>query len=126
MIPEGGQYIKIAISKIRKTYRKNAQLTIDDVVFTSTADAKTYTYTWSVNGEKTKNILNEGDKVEAPKPASIGGKEFTGWVTTSTVDANKNLSMRKLTQLQLPTEHITQCLQQKLRMEAKMGKESRL
>lgn len=90
MIPEGGQYIKIAISKnSKKPTEKNAQLTIDDVVFTSTADAKTYTYTWSVNGEKTQNILNEGDKVEAPKPASIGGKEFTGWVTTSTVDANK-------------------------------------
>ncbi len=89
MIPEGGQYIKIAISKnSKKPTSKSAQLTIDDVVFTSTADAKTYTYTWSVNGEETQNILNEGDKVEAPKPASIGGKEFTGWVTTSTVDAN--------------------------------------
>ena len=64
--------------------------------FTSTADAKTYTYTWSVNGEKTQNILNEGDKVEAPKPASIGGKEFTGWVTTSTVDANKKPEYAKV------------------------------
>lgn len=97
MIPEGGQYIKIAISKnSKKPTEKNAQLTIDDVVFTSTADAKTYTYTWSVNGEKTKNILNEGDKVEAPKPASIGGKEFTGWVTTSTVDANKKPEYAKV------------------------------
>ncbi|MCI6224611.1 MAG: hypothetical protein MR656_05795 [Bacteroidales bacterium] len=66
------------------------------MVFTSTADAKTYTYTWSVNGEKTQNILNEGDKVEAPKPASIGGKEFTGWVTTSTVDANKKPEYAKV------------------------------
>ena len=97
MIPEGGQYIKIAISKkSKKPTEKNAQLTIDDVVFTSTADAKTYTYTWSVNGEKTQNILNEGDKVEAPKPASIGGKEFTGWVTTSTVDANKKPEYAKV------------------------------
>ena len=97
MIPEGGQYIKIAISKNSiKPTEKNAQLTIDDVVFTSTADAKTYTYTWSVNGEKTQNILNEGDKVEAPKPASIGGKEFTGWVTTSTVDANKKPEYAKV------------------------------
>lgn len=97
MIPEGGQYIKIAISKnSKKPTSKNAQLTIDDVVFTSTADAKTYTYTWSVNGEKTQNILNEGDKVEAPKPASIGGKEFTGWVTTSTVDANKKPEYAKV------------------------------
>ena len=97
MIPEGGQYIKIAISKnSKKPTSRNAQLTIDDVVFTSTADAKTYTYTWSVNGEKTQNILNEGDKVEAPKPASIGGKEFTGWVTTSTVDANKKPEYAKV------------------------------
>lgn len=97
MIPEGGQYIKIAISKnSKKPTETNAQLTIDDVVFTSTADAKTYTYTWSVNGEKTQNILNEGDKVEAPKPASIGGKEFTGWVTTSTVDANKKPEYAKV------------------------------
>ena len=97
MIPKGGQYIKIAISKnSKKPTSKNAQLTIDDVVFTSTADAKTYTYTWSVNGEKTQNILNEGDKVEAPKPASIGGKEFTGWVTTSTVDANKKPEYAKV------------------------------
>ena len=97
MIPKGGQYIKIAISKNSiKPTEKNAQLTIDDVVFTSTADAKTYTYTWSVNGEKTQNILNEGDKVEAPKPASIGGKEFTGWVTTSTVDANKKPDYAKV------------------------------
>ena len=97
MIPEGGQYIKIAISKnSKKPTEKNAQLTIDDVVFTSTADAKTYTYTWSVNGEKTQNIMNEGDKVEAPKPASIGGKEFTGWVTTSTVDANKKPEYAKV------------------------------
>lgn len=97
MIPEGGQYIKIAISKnSKKPTEKNAQLTIDDVVFTSTADAKTYTYTWSVNSEKTQNILNEGDKVEAPKPASIGGKEFTGWVTTSTVDANKKPEYAKV------------------------------
>ncbi len=97
MIPEGGQYIKIAISKnSKKPTSTNAQLTIDDVVFTSTADAKTYTYTWSVNGEKTQNILNEGDKVEAPKPASIGGKEFTGWVTTSTVDANKKPEYAKV------------------------------
>lgn len=97
MIPEGGQYIKIAISKkSKKPTERNAQLTIDDVVFTSTADAKTYTYTWSVNGEKTQNILNEGDKVEAPKPASIGGKEFTGWVTTSTVDANKKPEYAKV------------------------------
>ena len=97
MIPGGGQYIKIAISKnSKKPTEKNAQLTIDDVVFTSTADAKTYTYTWSVNGEKTQNILNEGDKVEAPKPASIGGKEFTGWVTTSTVDANKKPEYAKV------------------------------
>lgn len=97
MIPEGGQYIKIAISKnSKKPTEKNAQLTIDDVVFTSTADAKTYTYTWSVNGEKTQNILKEGDKVEAPKPASIGGKEFTGWVTTSTVDANKKPEYAKV------------------------------
>ena len=96
-IPKGGQYIKIAISKNSiKPTEKNAQLTIDDVVFTSTADAKTYTYTWSVNGEKTQNILNEGDKVEAPKPASIGGKEFTGWVTTSTVDANKKPEYAKV------------------------------
>lgn len=96
-IPKGGQYIKIAISKnSKKPTEKNAQLTIDDVVFTSTADAKTYTYTWSVNGEKTQNILNEGDKVEAPKPASIGGKEFTGWVTTSTVDANKKPEYAKV------------------------------
>lgn len=97
MIPKGGQYIKIAISKkSKKPTSKNAQLTIDDVVFTSTADAKTYTYTWSVNGENTQNILNEGDKVEAPKPASIGGKEFTGWVTTSTVDANKKPEYAKV------------------------------
>ena len=97
MIPKGGQYIKIAISKnSKKPTSKNAQLTIDDVVFTSTADAKTYTHTWSVNGEKTQNILNEGDKVEAPKPASIGGKEFTGWVTTSTVDANKKPEYAKV------------------------------
>lgn len=96
-IPKGGQYIKIAISKNSiKPTEKNAQLTIDDVVFTSTADAKTYTYTWSVNGEKTQNILNEGDKVEAPKPASIGGKEFTGWVTTATVDANKKPEYAKV------------------------------
>ena len=97
MIPKGGQYIKIAISKnSKKPTSKNAQLTIDDVVFTSTADAKTYTYIWSVNGEETQNILNEGDKVEAPKPASIGGKEFTGWVTTSTVDANKKPEYAKV------------------------------
>ena len=50
----------------------------------------TYTYTWMVNGaEVKKSVLKEGTAVEAPaNPENIDGKVFTGWVTTSTVDAN--------------------------------------
>lgn len=49
-----------------------------------------YTYTWMVNGaEVKKSVLKEGTAVEAPaNPENIDGKVFTGWVTTSTVDAN--------------------------------------
>lgn len=51
----------------------------------------TYTYTWMVNGAEVKKlVLKAGAAVEAPaNPENIDGKEFTGWVTTSTVDANK-------------------------------------
>lgn len=50
----------------------------------------TYTYTWMVNGVKVKkSVLKEGAAVEVPaNPENIDGKEFTGWVTTATVDAN--------------------------------------
>lgn len=50
----------------------------------------TYTYTWMVNGaEVKKSVLKEGAAVEVPaNPENIDGKEFTGWVTTATVDAN--------------------------------------
>lgn len=49
-----------------------------------------YTYTWMVNGaEVKKSVLKEGAAVEVPaNPENIDGKEFTGWVTTATVDAN--------------------------------------
>ena len=50
----------------------------------------TYTYTWMVNGaEVEKSVLKAGAAVEVPaNPENIDGKEFTGWVTTATVDAN--------------------------------------
>lgn len=49
-----------------------------------------YTYTWMVNGaEVEKSVLKAGAAVEVPaNPENIDGKEFTGWVTTATVDAN--------------------------------------
>lgn len=48
-----------------------------------------YTYTWSVNGKVAHtSVITEGEAVVPPAdPEPIGGKVFTGWVTTSTVDA---------------------------------------
>lgn len=48
-----------------------------------------YTYTWSVNGKVAQtSVITEGEAVVPPaNPESIGGKVFTGWVTTPTVDA---------------------------------------
>ena len=48
-----------------------------------------YTYTWSVNGKVTQtSTITEGEAVVPPaNPEPIGGKVFTGWVTTPTVDA---------------------------------------
>lgn len=48
-----------------------------------------YTYTWSVNGKVAQtSTITEGEAVVPPAdPEPIGGKVFTGWVTTPTVDA---------------------------------------
>lgn len=48
-----------------------------------------YTYTWSVNGKVAQtSIITEGEAVVPPADLEpIGGKVFTGWVTTPTVDA---------------------------------------
>lgn len=48
-----------------------------------------YTYTWSVNGKVAQTTtITEGEAVVPPAdPEPIGGKVFTGWVTTPTVDA---------------------------------------
>ena len=48
-----------------------------------------YTYTWSVNGKVAQtSAITEGEAVVPPAaPEPIGGKVFTGWVTTPTVDA---------------------------------------
>ena len=48
-----------------------------------------YTYTWSVNGKVAQtSAITEGKAVVPPAdPEPIGGKVFTGWVTTPTVDA---------------------------------------
>ena len=48
-----------------------------------------YTYTWSVNGKVAQtSSITEGEAVVPPAaPEPIGGKVFTGWVTTPTVDA---------------------------------------
>lgn len=48
-----------------------------------------YTYTWSVNGKVAQtSTITEGEAVVSPAdPEPIGGKVFTGWVTTPTVDA---------------------------------------
>ena len=48
-----------------------------------------YTYTWSVNGKVAQtSVITEGEAVVPPaNPEPIGGKVFTGWVTTPTVDA---------------------------------------
>lgn len=48
-----------------------------------------YTYTWSVNGKvEQTSVITEGEAVVPPAdPEPIGGKVFTGWVTTPTVDA---------------------------------------
>ena len=47
-----------------------------------------YTYTWSVNGKVAQtSAITEGEAVVPPAdPEPIGGKVFTGWVTTPTVD----------------------------------------
>lgn len=48
-----------------------------------------YTYTWSVNGKvaHTSAITEDEAVVPPADPEPIGGKVFTGWVTTPTVDA---------------------------------------
>ena len=48
-----------------------------------------YTYEWSVNGKVAQTtVITEGEAVVPPAdPEPIGGKVFTGWVTTPTVDA---------------------------------------
>lgn len=48
-----------------------------------------YTYEWSVNGKVAQtSVITEGEAVVPPaNPEPIGGKMFTGWVTTPTVDA---------------------------------------
>lgn len=48
-----------------------------------------YIISWSVNGKVVKEeTLLHGTSLTAPNVEPIDGKVFTGWVTTSTVDAN--------------------------------------
>lgn len=64
----------------------------------------TYTINWSVNGAivKTDKNVVEGTEITAPEVSAIGDMEFTGWVTSETVESDAtpayvNLSNLKAT-----------------------------
>ncbi len=64
-----------------------AQARISTITISYEANKK-YTITWNVNGEVVKSEeLKVGTSVEVPKVDPICGKEFYGWATTSSVDA---------------------------------------
>lgn len=60
-----------------------------DIVLKEEPVVNTYEINWSVNGNIVKTeTYDEGTTVTPPTVDAIEGKVFTGWVTTSTVDAD--------------------------------------
>ena len=75
----------------RYTNPQNYDMPSANVQFRANCDPiPTYTIAWSVNGTIVKSEeLKEGATVTAPAtPEDINDKTFTGWVETSTVDAD--------------------------------------
>ncbi len=97
-IPSGGKYFRISISEnSTKPSKKNAQLTIDDVVFTySTA---TYTVTYDCNdgeGCPTEPVTGivEGNSITLPTAPTREHYAFGGWFDgTTTYDAGASYTV---------------------------------
>ena len=117
-IPSGGQYFQIAISpNSTKPSSKNAQLTIDDVVFTYSSSAPTtYTVTYDCHGGEsgcpdplTISNITPGTSITLAAAPSRTNYSFIGWSDgTTTHDAgasytvNGNVTMTAKWQFNIP------------------------